>query len=465
MFGKKMLRKKMTQIHSYILVFAITSVTSETAFGLDYGIFDARGLGMAGTVVALASPAQAQFYNPALLTFKTEKEVETNKYRRNLPTNDGHFYFPTLVVQASDTVNSVIDALNNNLDTKLTNSINSFNRQQIASSAAIVSDSATDLKEVLDKIVNKDLTINSFVGLAGGDSSGPEGSALYIGMEVIGVGTSVVTDSDLALLDEYIVATDALAAGASPLVVAVQHPQLINPNGTLIDPTKLLTSTADIGGLVILEGGMSVAREITLYGQTISLGLTPKIMQVNAYRKKINFNSSNLANLNASIDQFSDTKSTHITFNADLGFAIAFAQHYRVGLAVRDIFAKNFTAKQIPDPITHLKGPELDISLGPRPRLGFGYENKRFNIGLDYDLKKSKPLTNETPNQDMSIGAEYHLFKAIALRAGWRQDLTGVRENAVSVGVGFLLDRFLIEFAYSQSRDVTGGGFQMGWTF
>jgi hypothetical protein len=457
----------------------VTAGSCYCALAVDYGVFDARALSMGGTSVALGNASQAAFYNPALLTFKLsdeKKEAEilakqkNNKPKkiietRKLPEHNGRFYVPTLVVQASDTVTSVLNALDNNLDTKLSNAINNFNKLQIANSAALVSTSAIDLREVLNKIANKDLTINGFFGLSGGDSSGYEGSALYMGIRFMGVGTSKVTEADLALLDEYIVTTNALAAGASPLVIAVQHPNLVNDNGTLKDPTKTLTSSADVSALAITEGGMSVAREMIIAGQTLSIGMTPKVMLVNAYRKEINFTNSGLAGFNNSINQFSDTKSTYVTFNADIGAAILLAEHYRVGIAVKDVFSKDFNIEQNADPMTKLVGPDKSISLNPRSRLGLGYVNKKFSVGFDVDLTKFKPMTNETATQDISFGAEYRPFKAIALRAGLRQDLTSLREDAISLGIGFQLDRALIDFAYSESRDVKAGGFQFGWIF
>lgn len=428
----------------------------QQAQAIDYGVYDARALAMGGTALAIGDTAQGQYYNPALLAFHTGDEDKTR---------DGRTYFPTMVVQASNTVDSAINAVNDNLDSKLSTAVNNYNDLQNATSAGPVAASATDLRKVLNEIANKDVTINGFVGLSVSEPSDHEGGAFYIGARFIGAGTSKVTKTDLALLDEYIAAMNDIAGGATPQSVAAKHPNLVNTNGTLKDPTQTLSSSADVSALAIGEWGLAFAKEITFWGQAISFGVTPKLMRVDAYRDDANFNTSSVTSINDTINQFSDTKSTHITFNSDAGIAAIIADHYRVGVAIKDIAAKDFTTHQTADPITGLARPDLIVKLRPRSRMGLGYVNENFSIGMDYDLTESTPIANEAPNQDLSFGAEYRLFNALALRVGYRQDQTGVRQNATSAGVGYRYRRFVMDIAYSQSADMKAGGLQMGWTF
>lgn len=434
----------------------LAACIAQPALAIDYGVYDARALAMGGTTLAVGDTAQAQYYNPALLAFHKGDEDKTR---------DGRIYFPTMVVQASDTADSAINAVDDELDSKLSNAVSSYNSLRTAASAGAVATSATDLRKVLDEIANKDVTINGFVGLSVSEPSDHEGGAFYIGARVIGAGTSKVTDTDLALLDDYISAMNELSAGATPQAVAAKYPNLVNANGTLKDPTKTLSSSADISALVISEWGMAAAKEFTFWGQAISFGVTPKLMRVDAYRDDANFNTSSATSLDDTINQFSDTKSTHITFNADIGIAAIIAERYRVGIAIKDIAAKDFTTHQAVDPITGAARPDLIVKLRPRSRMGLGYVNENFSIGVDYDLKESTPIANEAPNQDLSFGAEYRLFDSLALRLGYRQDQTGVRENASSAGIGYKYRRFVMDIAYSQSPDMKAGGLQLGWTF
>ena len=445
-------RTSLTKFPRNVLAALCVIGSAQSALAIDYGVFDARALAMGGTALAVGDTSQAQYYNPALLAFHDGDEDKTR---------DGRVYFPTLIVQASKTVDSAVDAVDDELDKKLSNAVDGFNAVPNITSAGQVAKSAGDLRKVLDEIANKDLTINAFFGLSVSEPSDRSGGAFYIGARVIGVGTSNITADDLALLDDYIAAMNALAGGADPIVVATQHPNLINPNGTLKDPTDTLGSSADISALGISEWGMAFAKEFSFWGQAVSLGITPKLMRVDAYRDRADFN-----NLDSdSVGDFSDTKSTHMTFNADVGIAAIIAEHYRVGIAVKDAFAHNFSTHQDDDPVTGLPRPDLNIKLRPRSRAGVAYVNESLSIGLDYDLQESTPMANESPTQDISLGGEYRIFDSLAIRVGYRQDKTGLRDNATSAGLGFHWRRFVADLAYSQSSDMKAGGLQLGWTF
>lgn len=431
-------------------------IAAQPALAIDYGVFDARALAMGGTTLAIGDTSQAQYYNPALLAFHSGDEDKTR---------DGRTYFPTLVVQATDTVEAALDAVDKELDAKLSSAINTYNSTPSSAQAASVSANANDLREVLDKIANKDVAINSFFGLSVSEPSEREGGAFYIGARVIGAGTSRVTDTDLRLLDDYIAAAEALAAGATPQAVAAQYPSLVNASGDLRDLTPTLSSSADVSALGISEWGMAAAKEVSVWGQAVSFGITPKLMRVDAYRDQASFNNVSSNTLNAQLNELEDTKSTHITFNADLGIAAIIAKHYRVGIAIKDTFAKDFTTQQSADPITGLARPDLVVKLHPRTRMGVGYVNEHLSIGLDYDLEESTPMANEAPSQDVSLGAEYRLFDGLALRVGYRQDQTGLRDDASSVGMGYRWHRFVVDIAYSESADMKAGGLQLGWAF
>ena len=80
-------------------------------FGIDYGTFDARALPWAVLVMPVGDTSQAQYYNPALLAFHSGDRRKTN---------DG-IYFPTFNSASSDTVESAVDAVDDELDTTLSN--------------------------------------------------------------------------------------------------------------------------------------------------------------------------------------------------------------------------------------------------------------------------------------------------------------------------------------------------------
>lgn len=431
-------------------------MAAQPCLAIDYGIFDARALAMGGTSLAVGDTAQAPYYNPALLAFHSGDEDETR---------DGRRYFPTLILQATDTAEAALDAVDSQLDAKLSRSVTAYNANRTPSNAAGIASSSGDLRKVLDKIANKDVALNGFFGFSLSEPSEREGGAFYMGARVIAAGTSSITPADVKLLDDYIIAANQLAAGATAATLALEYPAIVNANGSLRDPTASLSSSADVSALAISEWGLAAGKEVTLWGQAIAFGLTPKLMRVDAYRDQANFNNLKSSNINTQLKEFEDTKSTHITFNADFGIAAIIAERYRIGIAVKDAFAKNFSTAQSADPITGLARPNLMVKLHPRTRMGVAYINNSLSIGLDYDLQESTPIAMETPNQDLSLGAEYRLFDSLALRLGYRQDQAGGRGNVTSAGLGYSWHRLSVDLAYSASSDMEGGGLQVGWAF
>lgn len=435
-----------------IIALGLSAMQTITVNAIDYGINDARGLAMGGTVIAVGNTSQAAYYNPALLSFHEGDEDKTR---------DGRIYFPTLVARAADTVDAAISASNDNLDTALSEAIDAFNNQRDAVSAGEVASSSRDIRSVLNDLANKNLNLDAFVGLSVSEPGDHEGGAFYLGVRAIAGGNSNVTPEDFALLDEYIGMMDEIAGGATAADVVAAHPNLIDANGQLTDPTDLLNSSADVSALAISEWGLALAKEFTFWGQAVSFGITPKMMRVDAYRDNADFKNVT----DTEVDKFSETKSTHMAFNADFGIAAIFRENYRISFAIKDTFAKDFTTKQAVDPITGLAGPDLVVKLYPRSRMGLAYVNKTFSLGLDYDLQQTTPMATEAPNQDISVGAEYQVFESLAVRMGYKRDLTDYHGDVLSGGVGYHWRRFVAELAYAQGDDTKGGALQLGWTF
>lgn len=444
---------KKPQKTALYLAMALTC-TSLHSYAISYGIYDSRGLGMGGAAAAIGSHAQAAFYNPALLAFHDKEEEQSR---------DGRVYFPNLVVQLSGATEEAIEALDDELDNQISDAIDAFNLDTSAANAGVIVGHSRELRDLLDDIDREDLGVDSFVGFIISEPSNREGGAFYFGARAIGVGAATISDADSALLDDYIDALSQVASGTDFATVAAQYPNLVD-NGNLLDPTDTLTSTADVSGLAIAEWGMAMAKEWEFWGQGVSFGITPKLMRVDAYRDTADFNSD-ADNLEEGTDSLSDTKDTHITFNADLGIAATIAEHYRVSIAIKDVFEKSFSTTQEPDPITGITPPELTVTLSPRSRMGLGYINNNFTLGVDYDLQEAEPMANEATTQELALGAEYVLWNSLALRAGYRQDQAGLRDDVMSGGIGYRWHRFVIDAAYAQGGDGRAAGLQLGWTF
>jgi hypothetical protein len=407
---------------------------SSASFGLDYGIYDARAMAMGGTTVANASAQHAQFYNPALLALYDGDEEETDY---------GRFYFPMITVQMSDSVIDTADAIDDDDGAAVSDAVEVFNADPSEANAAVVRDTSTDLRNTIVDVGNQDLFVDLTTGLSVSEPSDRAGGAFYVGVRVLAGGSSQVTDSDIALMDDYIEAMDFVAtAGAS----GVAHPELFDEDGNLINPSDQIESSADVNTLVIGEWGLSMSKEFWLGNQAIALGVTPKIMRVDIFSDTVTYGDTEL--------DYSEDKRSHLSMNLDLGMVVPIGEHFRVALATKDL---------IPEEFEDANGDVIELK--SRSRLGLAFVSKYVDFGIDYDLQKNDTLANELPLQEVTAGLEFKPLKMLDLRFGYRQDLEGLREDILSAGVKFQAGFFIGELAYATSDEMEGGSLQIGWAF
>ena len=397
----------------------------------EFGIFEPRGLAMGGATVTLANTDTAQFYNPALLSFHDGDE-DLQK--------DGSFYFPSITGQISSTVNDLIDLESEGFEDDLSDAINAFNQNQSADTAIGVVDSAEDLLDIINRLDNEDVVVDSFIGLSLTEPGDRQGGAFYFGVRAIGGGRPDITDEDQALLNRYVSALRFIATNGEE---GEADPELFDENGVLIDPVDNITSAAEARGLGIVELGVSLSREYDLWGIPVAFGITPKIMGVRAYQATQSVSGGTITTQNREED--------YLTFNSDFGIATEIASKYRIGLSVKDVISKKFS--------TGLGG---DIRLHAKPRLGFGYSSGSLQFGMDVDLMPIKPLGTESDVQEIGLGAEWgaDLF---LFRLGYRYDLAGGRSDIFSLGTGINYGRFLMNLAYATGSDTEGAGIQIGF--
>jgi hypothetical protein len=430
----------------------LLALSAVPASAVSYGIFDARGLAMGGTAVAAGNTSQAQFYNPALLSFHDKDEDDSR---------DGRISFPNIVVQLSDTVEQTLDAADDELDEQLRTAVNNFNGLRTAENAGAVAGVSRDLRDLLDQLGNQDLSVDAFVGFSVSEPSKREGGAFYVGVRALGGGRADISEADRNLLDQYIQAMEAVAVGGD---IGSIDPALLDETGNLRDPVDELTSSGDVSALTIAEWGVSLAKEFEVDGHDISFGITPKLQRVDAYRETLDI-SSGITSTDDGTRRFSDSKKTHITVNADVGIAALIEDHYRLSVAVKDVIAKEFSTAPRIDPDTGEVLPAQIVQLKPRARLGFAYVTDVLTIGVDFDLRESTPLANEAPSKDLSLGIEYIAFDRLALRAGYREDQTNFRSSVTSAGIGYQWKRAVLELGYAASSDYEAGSLQFGWAF
>ncbi|GLS27021.1 hypothetical protein GCM10007877_27400 [Marinibactrum halimedae] len=397
-----------------------------------YGIYDARGLGMGGTATAIGSTDNGLFYNPALLALHDGDEDKTR---------DGRIYFPVITAEISRSVFDAVDIEEDELDERLTDSVNEFNNSQTINNALAVVDSADELLRAISELNDESLFANGFSGLSITEPGDREGGGFYIGARVIGGAFPDVTEEDLALLEDY---TEALLFVGSSGEEGVAHPELFNADGSLIDPTDSLTSTATAAGLAIAEVGVSFAKEYNLFGHPIAVGVTPKFMILRTFDAQLDLDTGNID---------SDVSDENLrALNFDFGMATEFADYYRFGLSVKDVISKDFDSET-----------GQTVTLEPKTRMGLGYVRNTWQVGMDVDVTKVDIIGTNLSTQDLSLGGEWNVWGPVFLRGGYRYDIEETRDDIYSLGVGLQFRRFVFDFAASDGNGARGVSLQMGY--
>ena len=128
-------------------------------------------------------------------------------------------------------------------------------------------------------------------------------------------------------------------------------------------------------------------------------------------------------------------------------------EQYRLGASIKDLRGKEFTSDR-----------GNPVAIKSKPRIGGAYVNERYSLGLDLDLAQSSAFAGELTRQDLSLGGEYR-WRAIALRGGYRHDISGNNSGSLSIGAGFRLGRWVSDLALTQGGDNLAGALQIGRAF
>lgn len=165
----------------------ISTLIALPAAAVTYGIYDARGLAMGGTAVAAGNTSQAQFYNPALLSFHDRDEDASL---------DGRVSFPNIVLQYSESAEAAITAADNDAADNFRDAIDDFNAVPGAVIARQGAEAGRDLAELLKEVDDEDLGLDAFLGFSISEPSKREGGAFFFGVRALAAGSATVSDED-----------------------------------------------------------------------------------------------------------------------------------------------------------------------------------------------------------------------------------------------------------------------------
>ncbi len=390
------------KIQNKILSVVALSMFSHSAFSIPFS-FEGRSLGMGGVSVATADLATAAWANPAMLT-------------KQRPDDDF-----SLLVGIGAFVRDDDDLITDIDDFQAADS-----RRQAAvdvGNAGEATLAANDMLDIITGIDGKDMAVDVSGVAAVGIAFNTFAMALSIRADAIGAGT--VTDLSQNILE-------------------------------VADPTK---NILNLEGVIATEFGLSLAKKFRFHNREVSLGIKPKIVDLQAfvYRESI-------LNTNSLGDVFDNGQKFDLgTFTSfDIGGAIELTDSIRLGLNIRNLLTDEFD----------LAGTKLNFDTNAR--IGVAYHNRMLTVAVDYDLTENKPLLanpvfDDLKTQYLAVGAEFNAFSFAQLRVGARKNVasgisSGARETALTAGVGFWLG-FNLDVAAIFTNNSVGGFVQTGFRF
>ena len=253
---------------------------------------------------------------------------------------------------------------------------------------------------------------------------------------------------------------DVVSAGTVTNVTTVSE---VTANPTVIeDPTRNLL---EVEGVLTTELGVSLARNFQVFGQKVSVGVTPKYVKIdNVYiRESIATIDTDLGSL-LNEDNKNDL-GDYTTF--DVGLVLGLSEHVQVGLV-----ASNLVAHKVK--FTTSSGIDSTLSFDTQARAGIAYRSRFMTLGADVDLLDNEPLLSNPDFQGLktryvSAGAEFNAFDFAQLRVGIQKNIAtgineGAKENLLTAGVGFWFG-FNLDVSVIKTSDSLGGFLQTGVRF
>ncbi len=369
-----------------------------TASAAPYGFFDARSVAMGNVSVATGNLATAALSNPAMLSVNESKDSFA-------------LLIPAFGVQAIDN-GGMIDVLD-----EYQGLVDQYNAASgnTALQISLVNQMNTLLPEFNNTNVAALLSANAVLAYAG-DSFSMAGFYRGTGQASININSVAGTGSTL-------------------------------PVGTL-----------NAYGYSAQEIGVSLATKISVAGMDLSVGVTPKTVQVDSIRYSANFNTVDTA------DVLSDATETDLgsftTFDA--GVALQLSDSVTFGLVAKNILEE-----------TLVSGTETYI-FDTQLRVGAAYHNEFITIAADMDLtetegsKTTDPLLiTETGSKMVALGVEFDMGDIVQLRVGYQtnQASGSTEPDLLSAGIGLWLG-FHLDAAVVVGDDSSLGAFvQTGFRF
>ncbi|MDP2804766.1 MAG: conjugal transfer protein TraF [Gallionellaceae bacterium] len=475
----------------YFKIAATTALllSSATVLALPFNSFDPRTMAMGGAGVAVDDPSTAPFFNPALLSATDP----TKKYSIELPVIGARAYDPGELRTKLDTLNTNITALNNSITaTNLGSSPTSAQIALLPGRMSTVSTNITTVNNLLNSLSNQPIQGEFGAATVIGVPGKNYGFAFYANAWAAVGGTLEYNDSTTLSNLSTSVSSAANALSSTTGTAAAACTAVQNGTGTSADISTCLAAASNIAstlvnaqgvvnfststqiaskihlrGVIVSEAGLSVSHGFVTNNHEWSLGVTPKIMQLQLFDALLSATNGS----STSAVTGSDYLAKYNAYNFDLGLAKSYNNGWRTGFVIKNVIPQTFDFKSIASGAAtgSAQSTTGTLNMKPQARVGVSRSNTWSTVAFDLDLTQNDPAGLENKSQYAALGGELSAWGWAQIRAGYRADLLNTARNVASVGLGISprIPYFKphLDIGVAGNKNEVGASLRLGFNF
>lgn len=394
-----------------LLAVAVAAALAPLAQAGSLVSMDVRASGMGGTGVASAMSASAATFNPALMSAQREDDdfqFTLNVGARVADEDD-------FAGQAEDIVDTV-DALDD-----LANQPVVYDVGVVAAQLDDMSRLSSTLSGQLNGISGDAIRVSAGGGVAVGVPGKKVGVGVYANADVMLAGAIYFDPADTLAVDTLAGLLDGGVVTAGEVKQAVQSGSISKTGQQFTVNTPTYGSQGNTVGLLSTEIGVALSHQYELSGGRLSVGITPKLIELTAYDYLQTLDNFDVDDLDNAANETSDS-----VFEADIGAVYELGETpWRVGLVVKNL--ADSTIKTVNG---------RDVGLSTQSTVGVAHRGDKLTVAADLDLTEYDPLGFGNDQQYLGLGVEYTL-SVFDLRAGYRTNLAnGNVADLVTAGLG-----------------------------
>ncbi|TMO54969.1 conjugal transfer protein TraF [Pseudoalteromonas phenolica] len=374
---------------------------------------DTRSQGMGDVGVASADYLSSVLINPALINRHSD---DTDDFGLILPSANVFVRDEQELRNHIDTFQDSFDELSDLLE--LAESGGNVTAEQLDKARKQLS---SDLA-----MLNGGINIEANLALALASPSRIGGFALYANTDVDANANLFISDDDV----------NVIANAQTP------------------EELEELTSSLQVVGAAVSEIGFVYANQFTVSNKQVYWSVTPKFQQVDSFNYVSTINDFDEDDFDAS-----DYTKTENNFNFDIGLATELTERVTVGLVAKNLIENDY------DSVAG-QGLTPSYKVGPEYIAGISYNGDVVTLAADIDLTAPQHSNLVKESQYARLGLELNAFDWVQIRAGYRHDFNGDKEDSYSLGFG--LSPFgvvrLDLMAQTSGDNQLGAGLQLSFT-